>query len=65
MEKVNHVNPGIILDLLSPPVAFGNCPPTLKTANGVVLYKPGKDSYDSPASVRIMPLPKGILKVLE
>jgi len=55
----------IILELLSPLVAFGYHPPTLTTANGVVLDKPGKASYDSPASFRIIVLLKTISKVLE
>jgi len=41
-KKVNLINPTIILDLLSPLVAFGYHPPSLKSANGVVLDKPGK-----------------------
>jgi len=46
-------------------VAFGHHPPSLKTANGVVLDKPGKASYDSPASFRIIVLLKTISKILE
>jgi len=55
----------IILKLLSPLVAFGYHPPSLKTANGGVLDKPGKASYDSPASSRILVLLKTIAKILE
>jgi len=58
--KGNGINPSIILDLLSPLVALGYHPPTLKTANGVVLVKPGKASYTSPSSFRIM----GLLKTI-
>jgi len=57
--------PLIILALLSPLVAFGYHPPSLKTTNGVVLDKPGKASYDSPASFRIIVLLKAISKILE
>jgi len=64
-KKLNLVNPAIILELLSPLVAFGYHPPSLKTANGVVLHKPGKASYNSPASFRIILLLKTILKILE
>jgi len=46
-------------------VAFGYHPPSLKTANGVVLDKPGKASYDFPASFRIIVLLKTISKILE
>jgi len=43
-KRVNLVNPAILLELLSPLVAFGYHPPSLKTANGVVLDKPSKPS---------------------
>jgi len=46
-------------------VAFGYRPPSLKTANGVVLDKPGKASYDYPAYFRIIVLLKTISKILE
>ena len=64
-KKVNLINPSIILDLLSPLVAFGYHPPRLKTANGVVLDKPGKAPYDSPYSFLIIVLLKTISKILE
>jgi len=63
--KVNLINPAIILDLLSPLVAFGYHPPSLKTANGVVPDKPGKASYDSPTCFCIIVLLKTISKILE
>jgi len=46
-------------------VAFGYHPPSLKSANGVVLDRPGKASYDSPASFRIIVLLKTLSKILE
>jgi len=55
----------IIFELLSALVAFGYHPPSLKTANGVFLDKPGKASYDAPASFRIIVLLKTISKILE
>jgi len=64
-KKVNLINPLIILDLLSPLVAFGYHPPSLENANRVVLEQPGKAPYDSPASFRIIVLLKTISKVLE
>jgi len=64
-KKVNLINPTIIFELLSPLVAFGYHRPSLKTANGVVLDKPGKASYDSPALFRIIVLLKTISKILE
>jgi len=64
-KKVNLVNPTILLHLLSPLVDFGYHPPSLKTANGVVLDQPGKASYHSPASFRIIVLLKTISKIVE
>ena len=64
-KKINIVNPAIILGLLAPLVEFGYHPPSLKNANGIVLDKPGKASYDSPSSLRIIVLLKTISKILE
>ena len=64
-KSVNHINPTILLELLSPLVVFGYHPPSLKTANGVLLDKPGKASYYSPPSFRILVLLKTISKILE
>ena len=64
-KKVNTVNPSLLLDLLAPLVAFGYHPATLKHANGVVLDKPGKPSYDTQFSFRIIVLLKTISKILE
>ena len=64
-KKVNTINPNLLLDLLAPLVTFGYHPASLKHANGVVLDKPGKPSYDTPASFRIIVLLKTVSKVLE
>jgi len=64
-KRLNYINSGIILELLSLLVAFGYHPPSLKKANGVVLDKPGKASYDTPPSFRIIVLLKTISKILE
>jgi len=64
-KRVNYINSAIILELLSPLVAFGYHPQSLKTANGVVLNKPGKASYKTPSSFRIIFLLKTISKILE
>ena len=64
-KKVNLVNTTMMLELLSPLVAFGYHHPSPKTINGVVLDKPGKSSYYSPAPFRIMVLLKTISKFLE
>ena len=55
----------ILLDLLSPLVACRYHPTTLKVANGEVLDKPGKASYNSPASFGIIVLLKTLSKILE
>jgi len=48
---VHPVAPHLIHDLLGPLVAYrlGSHPLTLKKADGIVLDKPGKPSYDSPS----------------
>ena len=63
-KRVNTTNPNLLLDLLLPLVAFGHHSATLKHANGVVLDKPGKPSYDTPASFPIIVLLKTISKIL-
>ena len=64
-KRVNTVNPDLLLDLLAPLVAFRYHPTTLKHANRVVLDKPGKPTYDTPASFRIIVLLKTVSKILE
>ena len=64
-KRVNTTNPSLLLDLLAPLVAFGYHPTTLKHANGVVLDKPWKPSYDTPAFFRIIVFLKTISKILE
>ena len=64
-KRVNAINPAILMDLLAPLVTLGHHPPCLKHANGVVLDKPGKPSYDTPASFRIIVLLKTVSKILE
>jgi len=44
-KQVNKINPSILLHILSPLVLLGYHPASLKSANGVVLDKPGKPSY--------------------
>jgi len=55
-KRVNSINPSILLQILSPLVSLGYHPASLKGANGVVLDKPGKASYESPTSFRIIVL---------
>jgi len=64
-KQVNKINPAILLHILSPLVLPGYHPASLKSSNGVVLDKPGKPSYKSPSSFRIIVLIRTISKVLE
>ena len=51
--------------LLSPLVERGYHPSSLRAAEGVVLDKPGKASYDTPASYRVIVLLETLSKILE
>ena len=62
---MNTANPALLLYLLVPLVAFGYHPATLKHANAVVLDKPGKPSYLTPPSFRIIVLLKTVSKILQ
>ena len=64
-KRVNTMNSSLLLDLLAPLAAFDYHPTTIKHANGVVLDKPGKPSYDTAASFRILVLLKTVSKILE
>ena len=64
-KRVHRVAPHLIQDLLTPLVAHGFHPPTLKVVDGIVLDKPGKPSYDSPSSFRVIVLLQTFSKILE
>jgi len=64
-KRIHRVAPPLIHDLLAPLVAHGFHPPALKMAAGIVLDKPGKPSYDSPSSFRVMVLLQTFSKILE
>jgi len=64
-KQVNKINPSILLHILAPLVLLGYHPASLKGSNGVVLDKPGKPSYESPSSFRIIVLIRTISKILE
>jgi len=64
-KQVNRENPSILLEILSPLVSQGYHPASLKVSNGIVLDKPGKPSYESPASFRIIVLIRTVSKTLE
>jgi len=64
-KQVNKINTSILLHILAPLVLLGYHPASLKSSNGVVLDKPGKPSYESPSSFRIIVLIRTISKILE
>jgi len=64
-KEVNREIPSIVLQILSPLVSLGYHPASLKGSNGIVLDKPGKPSYESPASFRIIVLIRTVSKILE
>jgi len=64
-KQINKINPAILVHILAPLVLLGYHPASLKSSNGVVLDKPGKPSYESPSSVRIIVLIRTISKILE
>ena len=64
-KSLHRIALDILTALLSPLLLFGHHPSSIKMANGVVLDKPGKPSYDSPSSFRILVLLQTISKILE
>jgi len=64
-KKINKTAPHLILKLLSPLVYYGLDPSSLKRADGIVLDKPGKPTYDSPSSFQVLVLLCTFSKILE
>ena len=64
-KAVHRITSSVLTSLLAPLLRFGHHPSSLKKANGVVLDKPGKPSYNSPSSFRIIVLLQTISKILE
>ena len=64
-KQVNKINPSILLQILAPLVALGYYPGSLKSSNAGVLDKPGRPSYQSPSSCRIIALIRTFSKILE
>ena len=64
-KQVNKINPSVLLDTLSPLGSLGYHPASLKGSNGIVLDKPGKPSYKSSTSCRIIVLICTFSKILE
>ena len=65
LEASQQGKPLLLLLILSPLVGLGYHPASLKGSNGIVLDKPRKPSYDSPASFRIIVLILTVSKILE
>jgi len=63
-KQVNKINPSILRHILALLVLLGYHPASLKCSNGIALDKPGKPSYESPSSFRIIVLIRTISKVL-
>jgi len=64
-KKVHRACPALLTSLLSPLLQYGHHPSSLKRANGIVLDKPGKACYDTPASFRVNVLLETLSKMLE
>ena len=64
-KRVHPTAPRLLTNILSRLLKFGYHPVSMKKANGIVLDKPGKASYDSPASFRVIVLLQTLSKILE
>jgi len=64
-KSVHRLKPSLLPSLLGPLLAHGFHPPSLTKALGIVLDKPGKPSYDSPSSFRVIVLLRTLSKILE
>jgi len=64
-KKVNKLNSFFLTSLLSPLLIHGHHPASLKRADGIVVSKPGKADYKSPASFRIIVFLETVSKILE
>jgi len=64
-KQVHRSCPALLTKLLSPLLLYGHHPASLKKANGIVLDKPGKASYDTPSSFRVIVLLETLSKILE
>ena len=64
-KSLHRIAPDVLTSLLGPLLLFGHHPSSMKMANGVVLESPGKPSYNSPSSFRIIVLLHTISKILE
>jgi len=64
-KQVHKANERLLPSLFTPLFTHGYHPLAMKKANGIVLDKPGKPDYGTPASFRIIVLLVTISKILE
>ena len=64
-KTIHHEVPSLLTALHSPLVAREYQPSSLRAGKGVVLDKPGKASYDTPASYRVIVLLETLSRILE
>ena len=64
-KKVHRSCPALLTNLICPLLQYGHHPCSLIKANGAVLDKLGKASYDSPASFRVIVLLDTLSKIVE
>ena len=64
-KKLHSLLLNLLLELVNPLIQRGYHPMSLKKAEGVVLDKPGKPSYDTPTAYRIIILLETLSKIVE
>jgi len=64
-KQVHKANEQLLPALFTPLLTHGYHPLAMKKANGIVLDKPGKHDYRTPASFRIIVLLETVSKILE
>jgi len=64
-KRVHLTAPRLLTDILGPLLKFSYHPVSMNNANGIVLDKPGKASYDSRASFRVIVLLPTVSKILK